>query len=117
MLSLVSVVEYRSYVYFMIIMNAYEAITIAAFFILVLQFMAPDLEGQQKLFISAKLMPWTYPVKLFKPRVPKSGLTWFNVSSASILGEQVRTKFSDGLDRHFPVQFYTSSNGDRLSSY
>lgn len=65
--------------------DCYEAFAIAAFFILLCQFIEPDLRTQKEYFAILTPKPWPWPMnwinKCFgdKIKAPRSGLTWFNV--------------------------------------
>ncbi|KAI0866536.1 organic solute transporter Ostalpha-domain-containing protein [Xylaria cubensis] len=75
--------------YYQVISEAYEAFAIASFFALMCHLVAPDLHEQKQFFRQLHpIKPWIIPVNWFAKccggergcwRVPKSGLTWFNI--------------------------------------
>lgn len=82
-----SYVWYWHAVYWEVARDCYEAFAIAAFFALLCQFIAPQLGSQKEYFATMPVKPWPWPANWFnkcvrgKLRAPRSGLTWFNVSS------------------------------------
>lgn len=82
-----SYVWYWHAVYWKVARDCYEAFAIAAFFALLCQFVAPQLGSQKEYFATMPVRPWPWPANWFnkcvrgKLRAPRSGLTWFNVSS------------------------------------
>ena len=88
--SFISYYNYRHVVYYEVIRDCYEAFAIASFFWLLCNFVAPDLRSQKDYFREqAALKPWLWPVSWIRKcgagarsctRMPRSGLTWFNVS-------------------------------------
>ena len=88
-ISFVSYWSYRHYVYFSVIQECYEAFAIASFFWLLCHFIAPDLRSQKDYFRDmAPVKDWLWPVSWMRKccggpkgcaRVPRSGLTWFNI--------------------------------------
>lgn len=76
-------------IYFQVISDCYEAFAIASFFALICHYVAPDLHAQKEFFRQmAPIKPWVMPVNWLARccggqrgpwRVPKSGLTWFNI--------------------------------------
>ena len=93
--SFLSYWDYRQYVYFEVIRECYEAFAIASFFWLMCHFVAPDLRSQKDYFRELDpLKDWLWPVPWMRPccggqrgctRVPRSGLTWFNVRYAGLM--------------------------------
>lgn len=86
-----SFLEIRFYwreVYFQVISDCYEAFAIASFFALLCHYIAPNLHDQKDYFRGITPKPWVLPVNWFAKccggqrgpwRIPRSGLTWFNV--------------------------------------
>lgn len=82
-------VFYRHAVYYAVISDCYEAFAISSFFQLMCQYMAPTLHDQKQFFRELHpIQPWVWPLNWFAKccggnrgpwRVPKSGLTWFNI--------------------------------------
>lgn len=82
-------VFYRHAVYYAVISDCYEAFAISSFFQLMCQYMAPTLHEQKQFFRQLQpIQPWVWPLNWFAKccggnrgpwRVPKSGLTWFNI--------------------------------------
>ncbi|KAL3442193.1 organic solute transporter Ostalpha-domain-containing protein [Aspergillus insuetus] len=79
---------YKHAVYFDVLGDCYEAFTIAAFFALLCHYIAPDLHSQKDYFRGIQPKNWVWPVNWLQKcsggerglwRVPRSGLTWFNV--------------------------------------
>ncbi|OHE94716.1 hypothetical protein CORC01_09933 [Colletotrichum orchidophilum] len=76
-------------VYFQLISDCYEAFAIASFFSLLCHYLAPDVHTQKEYFRNLyPIKPWVWPLNWFAKccggergpwRIPKSGLTWFNV--------------------------------------
>ncbi|KAG6118894.1 hypothetical protein E4U14_006141 [Claviceps sp. LM454 group G7] len=76
-------------IYFQVISDCYEAFAIASFFALLCHYVAPDLHSQKVFFRELHpIKPWVMPINWFAKccggqrgiwRVPKSGLTWFNI--------------------------------------
>ncbi|KAI1422253.1 organic solute transporter Ostalpha-domain-containing protein [Xylaria sp. FL1777] len=87
--SFLSLWFYWNAVYFQVISEAYEAFAISSFFALMCHLVAPDLHEQKQFFRQMHpIKPWLIPVNWFAKccggdrgcwRVPKSGLTWFNI--------------------------------------
>ncbi|KAI0429385.1 DUF300-domain-containing protein [Xylaria sp. FL1042] len=87
--SFLSLWFYWHAVYFQVISEAYEAFAISSFFALMCHLVAPDLHEQKQYFRQMHpIKPWLIPVNWFAKccggdrgcwRVPKSGLTWFNI--------------------------------------
>lgn len=81
-----SYVWYWHAVYWEVARDFYEAFAIAAFFALLCQYIAPNLHAQKEYFATLTLKPWPWPAdwanKCFRGaiKVPRNGLTWFNVS-------------------------------------
>ena len=92
--SFVSYVFYRHAIYFEVIYSCYEAFAIASFFALLCSYIAPDLHSQKDYFRGIRPKGWVLPLSWFNKccggergilRTPRSGLTWFNVSSCGQL--------------------------------
>lgn len=98
MVPIYSVVSFLSYlfytraVYFEVIRDCYEAFAIASFFSLLCAYVAPDLHNQKDFFRKLQPRDWVLPINYLKKccggesgiwRTPRSGLTWFNVSSSA----------------------------------
>ena len=93
LVSFLSYVFYQHAVYFEVLRDCYEAFAIASFFALLCSYIAPDLHNQKHYFRSVTPKPWVWPVTWFQKcgggrdkgiwRIPRSGLTWFNVFSKS----------------------------------
>ncbi|KAI7205792.1 DUF300-domain-containing protein [Hortaea werneckii] len=88
--SFLSYLFYKQAVYFEVLRDCYEAFAIASFFTLLCHYVAPDLHRQKEYFRGLKpIQNWFWGVfglqyctggKEKGPfRVPRSGLTWFNV--------------------------------------
>lgn len=86
--SFLSYYYYRHAVYFEVIRDCYEAFAIASFFSLLCHYIAPDLHSQKDYFRRLQPRKWVWPMNWLEKikclqwlwRVPRSGLTWFNVS-------------------------------------
>ena len=87
---------YKNDVYYDLIGNCYEAFAISAFFSLMCAYIAPDLHSQKEYFRGVEPKQWVWPIPWLQKctggqkgiwRVPRSGLTWFNVSAT---GQVVR---------------------------
>lgn len=80
---------YHHFVYYQVIRDCYDAFAIASFFSLLCHYTAPDLHGQKDYFRMLTPKNWLLPVTWFQKccgsqrqgpwRIPRSGLTWFNV--------------------------------------
>jgi Organic solute transporter Ostalpha len=80
---------YRYAIYWETIRDCYEAFAIASFFHLLCFYLEPTLHEQKKFFRTLKPKNWVLPLNWIQPctggpvrglfRVPRSGLTWFNV--------------------------------------
>ena len=87
--SFLSLRFYWHAIYFQVISDCYEAFAIASFFALICHYVAPDLHSQKHFFREmSPIKPWVMPVNWFAKccggqrgpwRIPKSGLTWFNI--------------------------------------
>lgn len=93
MVSFLSFLYYNHSVYWEVIRDCYEAFAIASFFSLMCAYTAPDLHHQKQYFRSITPKPWLWPIPWLQKccggdrgcmRTPRSGLTWFNVSSGSL---------------------------------
>jgi ABC-type sugar transport system permease subunit len=102
-ISLVSYVYYKHAIYWEVLRDCYEAFAIASFFTLMCHYLEKDLHEQKERFRGMGVngqrgvKNWIWPLSWFQKctggrdkgifRVPRSGLTWFNVSTFScILG-------------------------------
>ncbi|KAL5342890.1 organic solute transporter Ostalpha-domain-containing protein [Aspergillus crustosus] len=79
---------YKHAVYYKVLGDCYEAFTISAFFALLCHYIAPDLHSQKEYFRGIQPKNWVWPVNWLQKcsggkegiwRIPRSGLTWFNV--------------------------------------
>ncbi|GAM90370.1 hypothetical protein ANO11243_084130 [Dothideomycetidae sp. 11243] len=87
--SFLSYLNYRHSIYYQVLRDCYEAFAIASFFTLLCHYIAPNLHDQKEYFRSVKPVNWFWGVfglqkctggKNKGPlRIPRSGLTWFNV--------------------------------------
>lgn len=87
--SFLSYLYYQHAVYFQVLRDCYEAFAIASFFALMCHYIDPTLHGQKDFFRSITPKNWFWSVfglqyltggKSKGPlRIPRSGLTWFNV--------------------------------------
>ncbi|RMD42869.1 hypothetical protein DV735_g2293, partial [Chaetothyriales sp. CBS 134920] len=92
--SLLSYYYYKHSVYFEVMRDCYEAFAIASFFSLMCAYLAPDLHTQKEYFRHISPMNWVWPITWLQRctggehagpwRVPRSGLTWFNIIWVSI---------------------------------
>lgn len=64
------------YICFQIIMRTYEAVTIANSFVLVLNYTASGIHKQRKYLRSIEPISWAQPVKFFRSKTPRIGLTF-----------------------------------------
>lgn len=89
--SFLSYYNYKHAIYYDVLRDCYEAFTIASFFALLCHYIAPDLHSQKDYFRTMRPVPWIWPLSWLRcipgatgpkgiVRVPRSGLTWFNVS-------------------------------------
>lgn len=95
-ISFLSYLFYRYYLYWEVIRDCYEAFAIASFFALLCFYIAPTLSEQKQYFRGQVPYNWVLPISWFQGctggkergflRIPRSGLTWFNVSMASRRG-------------------------------
>ena len=98
-ISLVSYVYYRHAIYWEVLRDCYEAFAIASFFTLMCAYLEPDLHEQKERFRGlstrgAGIKNWVWPVTWVQKcsggqqrgpfRVPRSGLTWFNVCDSPL---------------------------------
>ncbi|RDW78726.1 OSTA/TMEM184 family protein [Aspergillus mulundensis] len=88
LVSWLSTYYYKQAVYFSVLGDCYEAFTISAFFALLCHYIAPDLHSQKEYFRGIQPKNWVWPVNWLQKcsggkngiwRLPRSGLTWFNV--------------------------------------
>ncbi|KAL4788094.1 organic solute transporter Ostalpha-domain-containing protein [Aspergillus varians] len=84
----ISTYYYKNAVYFDVLGDCYEAFTISAFFALLCHYIAPDLHTQKEYFRGIQPRNWVWPLNWMQKcfggkdgiwRVPRSGLTWFNI--------------------------------------
>ena len=90
LVSFLSYVFYKHSTYYEVIRDCYEAFAIASFFTLLCHYIAPNLHDQKEYFRSLKAKNWVWPAGWLQKcsggrdkgwlRIPRSGLTWFNVS-------------------------------------
>ena len=87
-----SIYFHKHAVYYSVMGDCYEAFTISAFFALMCHYIAPDLHSQKNYFRGIKPKQWVWPLNWMQKccggehgiwRIPRSGLTWFNVRSNS----------------------------------
>ena len=85
-----SIYFHKHAVYYSVMGDCYEAFTISAFFALMCHYIAPDLHSQKNYFRGIKPKQWVWPLNWMQKccggehgiwRIPRSGLTWFNVRS------------------------------------
>lgn len=84
-----SIFFHKHAVYYSVMGDCYESFTIAAFFALLCHYIAPDLHSQKNYFRGIKPKQWVWPIPWVQKftggaehgiwRIPRSGLTWFNV--------------------------------------
>lgn len=88
LVSWLSTFYYKHAVYYSVLGDCYEAFTISAFFALMCSYIAPDLHSQKDYFRAIQPKNWVWPITWLQKisggkkgiwRVPRSGLTWFNV--------------------------------------
>ncbi|KAL4737505.1 organic solute transporter Ostalpha-domain-containing protein [Aspergillus similis] len=88
LVSWLSTYYYKHAVYYSVLGDCYEAFTISAFFALLCHYIAPDLHSQKDYFRGIQPKNWVWPLTWLQKcsggkngiwRVPRSGLTWFNV--------------------------------------
>lgn len=94
--SFLSFYYYRHAIYFEALRDCYEAFAISSFFTLLCCYVAPDLHEQKVYFRTVTPVNWFWGFFGFQKctggenkgwlRRPRSGLTWFNVSSLRIIG-------------------------------
>jgi organic solute transporter Ostalpha len=88
----ISFLSYRFYahaIYWETIRDCYEAFAIASFFALLCNYIEPTLHKQKQYFKTIKPKNWVLPLNWFQCctggqksgllRIPRSGLTWFNI--------------------------------------
>lgn len=88
-ISFLSYKFYRHAIYWEVARDCYEAFAIASFFHLMCHYVEPTLHEQKNYFRSTTPKNWVMPLNWFQPctggkekgifRIPRSGLTWFNV--------------------------------------
>ena len=94
--SFLSYYFYLHTVYYEVIRDCYEAFAIASFFALLCHYLAPNLHEQKVYFRAVKPRNWVWPLPYVQKcsggttsgflRIPRSGLTWFNVSNFLLIG-------------------------------
>jgi len=99
-ISFLSYKFYKHAIYWEVIRDCYEAFAIASFFHLLCHYVEPTLHEQKNFFRTLKPRNWVLPVNWFQPctggtergplRIPRSGLTWFNVRPSSVNFEKHR---------------------------
>jgi len=87
--SFLSYLYYKNTIYYQVLRDCYEAFAIASFFTLLCNYIAPNLHDQKEYFRTLTPVNWFWSVfglqkltggKTKGPlRIPRSGLTWFNV--------------------------------------
>lgn len=92
-ISLVSYVDYHRAIYFQFIRDCYEAIAIPSFFMLMYNYIAPDVHEQKQYFCDTAPVNWVWPLNWLQKctggenkgflRKPQSGLTSFEMSLVS----------------------------------
>ena len=103
--SFLSYVFYRHAIYFDILEGCYEAFAISSFFSLLCCYIAPNLHDQKDYFRTLKPVNWFWGVFGLQLctggenkgpfRKPRSGLTWFNVSTPNVTRRRVRLVYSE----------------------
>jgi hypothetical protein len=88
-ISLVSYVFYKHAIYWEVLRDCYEAFAIASFFTLMCHYLEPTLHDQKNFFRKLEPRNWVWPIPWVQKctggkskgpfRIPRSGLTWFNV--------------------------------------
>lgn len=85
LVSFLSYYYYKHSIYFEVIRDCYEAFAIASFFSLLCAYIAHDLHAQKEYFRTIEPRNWIWPIPWMQKccpnlwRIPRSGLTWFNV--------------------------------------
>jgi hypothetical protein len=92
----ISVISYKFYkhaLYWEVLRDCYEAFAISSFFALLCNFIDDTLKEQKNYFRSLTPKNWVLPINWFQKctggrekglfRIPRSGLTWFNVGDIS----------------------------------
>ena len=81
--SFLSYLFYQHTIYYNTLRDCYEAFVIASFFSLLCAYVAPNLHDQKEYFRTIQPKGWIWPLQWGKfkvvKRIPRSGLTWFNV--------------------------------------
>jgi hypothetical protein len=88
-ISFVSYKFYKHAIYWEVVMECYEAFAIASFFHLLCHYLEPNLKAQKEYFRHITPKNWFLPLNWFQKctggqkkgllRIPRSGLTWFNI--------------------------------------
>ncbi|KAG9663785.1 DUF300-domain-containing protein, partial [Aureobasidium melanogenum] len=92
--SFLSYLYYKHSIYFEVLRDCYEAFAIASFFTLLCNYIAPNLHEQKDYFRQVQPINWFWGVFGLQKctggkdkgilRIPRSGLTWFNVVWLSV---------------------------------
>lgn len=87
--SFLSYLFYKNAIYWEVIRDCYEAFAIASFFTLMCHYLEPTLHEQKNYFRQVTARNWIWPIPWMQKctggkergilRVPRSGLTWFNI--------------------------------------
>ena len=93
--SFLSYLYYKHSIYFEVLRDCYEAFAIASFFTLLCHYIAPNLHEQKDYFRQVTPINWFWSVFGLQKctggrdkgilRIPRSGLTWFNVRLLHLL--------------------------------
>jgi ABC-type sugar transport system permease subunit len=91
--SFVSYMFYKHAIYWEVLRDCYEAFAIASFFTLLCHYLEPTLKEQKNHFRRVTPRNWVWPIPWVQKctggpekgvfRIPRSGLTWFNVRGLS----------------------------------
>lgn len=91
--SFVSYMFYKHAIYWEVLRDCYEAFAIASFFTLLCHYLEPTLKEQKNHFRRVTPRNWVWPIPWVQNctggpekgvfRIPRSGLTWFNVRGLS----------------------------------
>lgn len=89
--SFLSYLYYTHTIYYQVLRDCYEAFAISSFFVLLCNYIAPNLHDQKEYFRTTEPKNWFWKVFGLQAltggeekgplRRPRSGLTWFNVST------------------------------------
>jgi Organic solute transporter Ostalpha len=107
LISFLSYLFFEYALYWQVIRDCYEAFAIASFFNLLCFYTAPDLHQLKDHFRQVTPKNWVLPINWFQPctggkerglfRIPRSGLTWFNVRSLHLVTDRYLQARSSGL--------------------